>query len=1176
MKNRQLRRVVLFELLYSSTLKSSNYEPKACASGSSLILVIGLIAELLYPSVSPAATTCDPPIARMVSVQGNVEVQKAGQTQWQPARLNDTYCAGDRIQVGERSRAAVALINQPVLRLDQNTTITLGGVKDERTSLIDLARGALHFFSRLPRGLEVNTAFVNAGVEGTEGLVRVEADRTLLSIFDGRVLAANLAGSLPLTSGQSAIAEKGKPPVLTVVVRPRDAVQWALYYPPVAYFRPEDLQGPEPWREMVRKSLDAYMKGDYQAAFEAIKGVPTDIREPRFFAYRAQLLLGVGRVDEASKDIQQALSLSPNYSDALALQSIIAIVQNDKERALDVARKAVAADPKSATTLIALSFAQQANFDLEGALESLQQAVQVNPNDALAWARLSEVHLSFARLNQALEAAQKAVSLEPNLARTQTVLGFAYLTRVNTAESKKAFERAIELDQADHLPRLGLGLAKIREGDLEAGGREIEIAASLNPNNSIVRSYLGKTYYEEKRIGLDSREYSIAKELDPNDPTPWFYDAIAKQTTNRPVEALRDMEKAIELNNNRAVFRSSLLLDSDLAARSAALGRIYSDLGFQQLALVEGWKSVNTDPTNFSAHRFLADSYAVLPRHEIARVSELLQSQLLQPINITPVQPRLAESNLFLISGQGPGTLSFNEFNPIFNRNRIAFQTSALGGENSTYAGEGVLSGIYQKASFSIGGFHFQTKGFHRPDLTLNASNTDQRDTFGNAFLQFELSPETSIQAEYRYRNSERGDLRLRFFPNDFFRGLSSNEERNTFRLGGRHSFSPDSIFLGSFTYQKADTSDKVDRLAPPANFVDIETPAKALSGEVQHLFRSQYVNLVSGLGYFNIDAEFNTTLDFRSIVIPRPPPLPPLIIPAQRTTTNEIDDIRHTNVYLYSYIKPLENLTFTLGVSGDFLERDRRGSRDEDQANPKIGITWNPFPGTTVRGAAFRTLKRTLITNQTLEPTQVAGFNQFFDDFNGTKAWRYGGAIDQKFTKTIFGGVEFSKRDLEVPFLDATNPVNPITRTEDQDEKLARTYLFWTPHPWWALRTEYAFERIQSQGLTDQPRKVDTHRVPLGINFYHPSGFSASLTTTYWNQDGTFVLSNRSIQSGRDDFWTVDAAINYRLPKRYGFLTVGGTNLTDQKFNFFDRDFRNPAIRPDRMVFGSITLALP
>ena len=63
------------------------------------------------------------------------------------------------------------------------------------------------------------------------------------------------------------------------------------------------------------------------------------IREPRFFAYRASLLLAVGRVDEASKDIERALSLNPNYSDALALQSIIAVVQNEKEKALDIAKK---------------------------------------------------------------------------------------------------------------------------------------------------------------------------------------------------------------------------------------------------------------------------------------------------------------------------------------------------------------------------------------------------------------------------------------------------------------------------------------------------------------------------------------------------------------------------------------------------------------------------------------------------------------------------------------------------------------------------------------------------------------------------------------------------------------------------------------------------------------------
>jgi ferric-dicitrate binding protein FerR (iron transport regulator) len=197
------------------------------------------MAASLYPCAS-FAETCETRVATVVSVQGSVEVQRAGETQWQTVKLNDTFCPGDKIRVDERSRAGLTLFNQPVLRLDQNTSITLGGVKEKRTSVVELAKGALHFFSRVRRNLEVLTGFVNAGVEGTEGFIRVEEDRTFISIFDGQVLASNAVGSLTLTGGQSAVAEAGKAPVLRVVVRPRDAVHWALYYLPVMFVPPAE------------------------------------------------------------------------------------------------------------------------------------------------------------------------------------------------------------------------------------------------------------------------------------------------------------------------------------------------------------------------------------------------------------------------------------------------------------------------------------------------------------------------------------------------------------------------------------------------------------------------------------------------------------------------------------------------------------------------------------------------------------------------------------------------------------------------------------------------------------------------------------------------------------------------------------------------------------------------
>src|SRR5215510_5157876 len=463
---------------------------RSCAHLLCLLIRMSSLMALLYPYAA-LTQTCEKPVAKVVSVQGTVESQRVGATQWQPVQFHDTYCPGDTLRVQERSRADVAMLNQSVLRLNANTTITLEAVKEEKTGVVALLKGAAHFLSRGPRSLEVRTPFTVAGVRGTEFLISVEADQTSLSIFEGTVVAANEVGSLTLTSGQSAVAEAGKAPVLRIVARPRDAVQWALYYPPVLYMRPDEFPAGPDWQGMVRQSLEFYRRGDLQRAFDSIANVPENIRDPRFFAYRASLLLAVGRVDEADADIQRALRLNPNDSNALALQTIIAVVQNDKDKALQVAQKAVQVAPDAATARIALSYAQQARFDLEGARASLEKAVKLDPQNALAWARLAGIQSSFGELKKALKAAQKAVALEPNLARTQTVLGFAYLTQVKTQQAKDAFAKAIALDQAAPLPRLGLGLAKIREGRLYDGSRDIEVAASLDPNNSLIRSYLG-------------------------------------------------------------------------------------------------------------------------------------------------------------------------------------------------------------------------------------------------------------------------------------------------------------------------------------------------------------------------------------------------------------------------------------------------------------------------------------------------------------------------------------------------------------------------------------------------------------------------------------------------------------------------------------------------------------
>ena len=114
-----------------------------------------------------AAETCDEWVAKVVSVQGVVQARRAGETEWLPVNLHDTYCPGDIIRVLDLSRAAVVLRNEATLRLDQKTTITFAGLEEEQTLFLKLLSGVAHFLSRIPRTLKVATPFVNCTVEGT-------------------------------------------------------------------------------------------------------------------------------------------------------------------------------------------------------------------------------------------------------------------------------------------------------------------------------------------------------------------------------------------------------------------------------------------------------------------------------------------------------------------------------------------------------------------------------------------------------------------------------------------------------------------------------------------------------------------------------------------------------------------------------------------------------------------------------------------------------------------------------------------------------------------------------------------------------------------------------------------------------------------------------------------------
>jgi Flp pilus assembly protein TadD len=1090
-----------------------------------LVLSLLIVAETLSAEARGEAGTCaNQYSAKLVSLQGGLLISAAGTGRWQAATLNQTICQGTMLKVEPYSRASLVLPNGIVLRMDEGTEVTLQGIEIEKPTLLNLLKGFIHFISRTPRQLEINTPIANAGPEGTEFAIKVDDNNASLWVYEGKVKFFNTKGAIKLKPGEAAQAQAGQAPQAKIDVRPKDAVNWALYYPPI-------LPYPAPGMVVdngIRSAIDDFRKGQAASALSNLDKLSIGQQSPYFLKVRAAMRLTLGRVELAQQDIQTLLAANPKDADALAIKSVMALTQNRKDEAYQLAQQAVAANPQSATAYSALSYAEQGGFNLDKAQAAADQAAKLAPHDAMTWARKAELELSQGLTSDSQQAAKKAIELDSKLERTQTIQGFAHLINMDADDALISFNKATELDSTAPLARLGLGLAKIRNGDLEDGRRDLEIAAILDPNNSIVRSYLGKAYYEEKRNNLAEDQFNLAKERDPKDPTPYFYEALKKQTENKPIAALKDLQKAKELNDNRAIYRSKQHLDNDLAIRNTSLARIYDDLGFGRRATVEATKSLAIDPTNYSAHRFLSDTYLRLPRHEFAQVSELLQSQLLQPINNNPVQPHQSIKGINNLTGLFDP--SFKDFTNTFQRNKPRLYSSGIIGSQNTYGDEIVLSGIEENFSYSAGQFHYETDGFRK--------NAFKKHDVYNAFLQAAIIPDFNIQFEFRKRESKQGNIRMDLTNNDRDTNQDRTLDQLTGRIGANFSFSNRSKLIGSFIYNdRTETANTIATTPQGSSFDFIHDYRKGSDIEGQYLFDGDVIDSIFGLGFFNVKSKQYSNLKnlitdkfLCNFIFSKPAPC----LVTNQNSQNPWQQSDAFTIYNYNQINFPKNITWTIGLSyeafknlGNEAERfDKFGQK----VNPKIGVQWWLLDNLRLRGVYLKTIKRQLLSDQTIEPTQVAGFNQFYDDFNGSRTTLKGVGLDYNIGSDLLTGIEVTERNID----------NEVSKNL---ESQINAYLNWSCLNSFALSIENQFERYKSTNYN-----LETNILPINLKYFHDSGFFAHFSSTLvWQRkhSGTEVIST--------SFPLFGLGIGYRLPKKWGIVSFDIENVGNNKFEYQD-----------------------
>ena len=440
------------------------------------------------------------------------------------------------------------------------------------------------------------------------------------------------------------------------------------------------------------------------------------------------------------------------------------------------------------------------------------------------------------------------------------------------------------------------------------------------------------------------------------------------------------------------------------------------------------------------------------------------------------------------------------------------------------------------------------------------------------------------MQAEFRHRESDEGDLAFNFDPDDYIADKTVNRDQDTARVGLRYSPTAATSFLLSYMHNDRDErSMQTESLEFPFDRVELDAKRhdKGHQIEGQYILEQPRYNLTAGLGYSDID-----TREERSALIfnffDQLPPLPPGFPPPP---PNPIDasappvdsETEHTRAYLYSNINVTDAVTATLGGAYNDYDED---TLEESGFYPKAGIQWQVNEDLRLRAAAFKTLKPPVVNNRTIEPTQIAGFNQFFDDINATKSTRYGAGLDWSLNQALTLGGEMTWRDLDEPvFVEDEG-----THFEDRDEQLHRAYLYWAPAPSWAVSAAIEYDRYKadlSAATADGnvPEKVKTVTFPVSVRYFSPKGFFAGLGGTYVDQEVRRAPSATQA-SGSDNFFLVDGSIGYRLPKRRGVISLDIKNIFDEEFRYQDdsyREFRDEPSTgpyfPDRTIMATATV---
>ncbi|MEQ8196084.1 MAG: tetratricopeptide repeat protein, partial [Rhodospirillales bacterium] len=294
----------------------------------------------------------------------------------------------------------------------------------------------------------------------------------------------------------------------------------------------------------------------------------------------------------AVEALQKALSLKPDYVEALNVLGVSYKNLDRPDEALACLQKAVALRPDLADAQCNLGNVYLKLDCLEDAERHYREAVELHPGFVLAHSNLGAALLRQRRWDEAVACLKKAVALAPNYAEAHNNLGAAYKETERNDLAVAHYRKALALspDFADAHNNLANVLAATDQTDTAI--EHYRRALALGLNNAETLANLGAALQDRERFEDAVQCYRRAIDLDPGYAVAYNNMGNALNLQGQPDEAI-------------AFYRKAVAIDPRFADAHNNIGIVMSEQGRMKEA-VESYRSViAVDPDFTKAYRYI-------------------------------------------------------------------------------------------------------------------------------------------------------------------------------------------------------------------------------------------------------------------------------------------------------------------------------------------------------------------------------------------------------------------------------------------------------------------------------------------------------------------------------------------------------------------------------------------